>query len=702
MSNTIEIFGTIVSLPEQPSVEKIENWGYPNNPKEQYWRKKEIPNFFKSVEFDKDGNALLDEKQSEYAKEEVSRCKEGFWFMNNGIPTYITGKNYFYLQWWKLEDDIYPDYRDLDRRYFLFLNHWEKIPTCLGILIGKKRRQGQTSVATSNLVYECIFYKNSVCGLTSKTQIDAKAAFTNMVSFGYRQLPVFLKPKQLNNRDSVTELVFAHKSVDVKGGKGSSIDSDTGHRSKIDYRAPSPNVYDSMRLSRILIDEGAKLPKEVPFSTMISIISKTLVKGVKRVGFAECPSTTNAMSNGGEEFKKVWDNSNQFKYPEKTPTRFVKYVTPAYDGYMGFIDKYGMSVIDEPTQEQYKYLVDNFVGIGDLTEEDVRGGAKKYLENKRKLLTGSDLEEAIRMEPFNEEEMFMYAGNGCEYNAENFKNQIKELEENPVYIRQCRLVSKKEKIPKKFPTDKEKEREVISFMDDAKGGWFLLEEPIKPNDYKEFGGYLEPKVESPYIIGCDTTQDRIAENGSNPAICVFKKSVIVDGEETGMYPVALWISPTRLDIHFDEEVRKACLWYSAKANYEIDRRTDYWRHFCKKNSQAFLQWTPKVLQNPLKRNFRLEYGSRSGDPFQLQQMLEISKYYADGTDNEVYNGHVHRIKFIELLKQGLQYNHLDRTKSDLWVSLQMALVAIFGDTQVVKSGFKKQQVLPTYKINLAV
>jgi len=702
MSSTIEIFGTLIELPEQPPIEKIENWGHPNNPSEQYWRRKELPNFFKLVEFDKDGNALLNKEQADYAREEVKRCKEGFWFLNNGTPTCITGKNYFYLQWWKLEDDIYPDYRDLDRRYFLFLNHWEKIPTCLGILIGKKRRQGQTSVATSNLVYECIFYKNSVCGLTSKTQIDAKAAFTNMVSFGYRQLPVFLKPKQLNNRDSVTELVFAHKSVDVKGGKGSSIDSDTGHRSKIDYRAPSPNVYDSMRLSRILIDEGAKLPKEVPFSTMISIISKTLVKGVKRVGFAECPSTTNAMSNGGEEFKKVWDNSNQFKYPEKTPTRFVKYVTPAYDGYMGFIDKYGMSVIDEPTQEQYKYLVDNFVGIGDLTEEDVRGGAKKYLENKRKLLTGSDLEEAIRMEPFNEEEMFMYAGNGCEYNAENFKNQIKELEENPVYIRQCRLVSKKEKIPKKFPTDKEKEREVISFMDDAKGGWFLLEEPIKPNDYKEFGGYLEPKVESPYIIGCDTTQDRIAENGSNPAICVFKKSVIVDGEETGMYPVALWISPTRLDIHFDEEVRKACLWYSAKANYEIDRRTDYWRHFCKKNSQAFLQWTPKVLQNPLKRNFRLEYGSRSGDSFQLQQMLEISKMYIDGTDNEEYNGHVHRIKFIELLKQGLQYNHLDRTKSDLWVSLQMALVAIFGDTQVVKSGFKKQQVLPTYKINLAV
>ena len=67
------------------------------------------------------------------------------------------------------------------------------------------------------LIPNCIiFFKNSFCGLTSKTLIDAKAAFTDMVSFGYRQLPVFLKPKQLNNKDSVSELVFAHKSVEVE------------------------------------------------------------------------------------------------------------------------------------------------------------------------------------------------------------------------------------------------------------------------------------------------------------------------------------------------------------------------------------------------------------------------------------------------------------------------------------------------------
>ena len=141
----LNIYNTDIQLPEQPPIEQIECWGT-DNPKEQYWRRKPLPEFFEQVEYDKNGDALLDSQQREYAMEQVKRCRDGFWFMNNGIPTYITGKNYFYLQFWKLEDDIYPDYRDLDRRYFLYLNHWENISWCLGVLIGKKRRQESLKV----------------------------------------------------------------------------------------------------------------------------------------------------------------------------------------------------------------------------------------------------------------------------------------------------------------------------------------------------------------------------------------------------------------------------------------------------------------------------------------------------------------------------------------------------------------------------
>ena len=143
MSDVIEIYGSSIRLPEQPPIEQIDGFDLPKT--EQKWRRKELPSFFNKVEYDKEHNLILTKDQEEYARKEVQRCKRGFWFFNNGVPTYITGKNYFYLQWWKLEDDIYADYRDTDRRYFLFLDYWEKRESCIGVVRAKKRREGATS-----------------------------------------------------------------------------------------------------------------------------------------------------------------------------------------------------------------------------------------------------------------------------------------------------------------------------------------------------------------------------------------------------------------------------------------------------------------------------------------------------------------------------------------------------------------------------
>ncbi len=502
----IEIYGTLCSTPEITDETFIEDWGYSHDHTKQYWRRKELPDYFGIVEYDKEGNAILNQRQREYALQEVKRCKEGFWFMNNGTPIFLTGKHYFYLMWWKLEDDIYADYRDTDRRYFLFLNHWENVSWCLGVIRGKKRREGATSQATSNLIYECIFFRNSVCGLVSKTNTDGRTAFTNMVAFGYRQLPVFLKPKQLNNKDSVTELVFAHKSTTVKSGVGATIDNDTGHRSKIDYRAGSVNAYDSGRLSRGLWDEGGKWDSETPFSKFISIVSKTMVKGAKRVGFMECPSTVNEMTKaGGAEYKKVWDGSNQHEH-DRTPKRLVRYFTPAYDGYFGFMDRYGMSVADEPTEEQFKYLCENYIGVGDLTEEDIRLGAKEYLRKRREPLEGTDRQEEIRMNPFDEREMFLTSSANCHFDAvlleelyDRAKGMEKEVLEYGNFI---------------WQDNKPFTKAVWEVCDKSNARW------VKPKDFKfpeepvqQLGNQYYPLNFIQFISGCDPFQNSITETG---------------------------------------------------------------------------------------------------------------------------------------------------------------------------------------------
>ena len=79
--------------------------------------------------------------------------------------------------------------------------------------------------------------------------------------------------------------------------------------------------------------------------------------------------------------------------------------------------------------------------------------------------------------------------------------------------------------------------------------------------------------------------------------------------------------------------------------------------------------------------------------------LEVAKKYFDGTLPGGYNGNVHRVVFPIVLTQGIEYNHSDRTKSDVIISLMMALLPCFGSTEMVQEDVPKvRQLLPTYSI----
>jgi len=709
MPDKIEIYGSTITLPEKPKDEEALYYGLPRN--QQKWVRQPLPRYFDTVEYDSKGNLILTEQQEDYAAEEVKRCKNGAWAWIGERMRFIPKRYYFYLQYYTLEDGTAPEFREADRLYFLFFEHWFLILWCLGLIRIKKRRQGASSQSCSNILYEAIFFKNSNCGLLSKTKDDSKATFTEMVTAAYRLLPVFLKPKQVNKEDSVTEMVFAHKSQTVKAGVAAGAKEEEGHNSKINYKAPVLNAYDRGRMSYVLGDEFGKLPLDVPASRLLAIISKTLVKGVKRVGWIDMPSTVNEMTaGGGAEYRKIWDNANQFDRPI-TLNRIVRFFQPAYEAYEGFIDEFGDSVISEPTEEQYTYLVDKWVRynedgiqISELSEEDIKLGSKHYVYIKRREgLTGVDLEEETRMNPCTEEEAFLYAGVGCEFDAVAIQKQIQWIKDNPelAFLRQSRLVHKKDIIKSVVIGKKDKERITVNPMDDEKGGWFIFEYPNEPNKFSDRGGFFEPMNTNMYVIGVDTTSHNDVLNGSKPRALVMKKSCIVNGEETGMKPVAMWLADKRLGVHFDEEIMKAALYFGCKICYEIDYRDDYVMYFTKLGMRSFLEWTPAALRSPTKRNPKVEPGVRSGDSFQHYQQLQIAKAFIDGDSQDVYNGHVHRIVYPSLLNQLLKFNNADRTKSDECISLFMALVTMFGEDNVQKAiAAQTIKVLPQYKIKM--
>lgn len=660
-----------------------------DNPDDQFWERSPLPEWYKgkmkeedahNKKRKKDDPPYFDEQLEFYTKQEWDRRLHGFWFMNNGKAVYLTGSHYVYLQWWQI-DIGYPKFRITDLEYFYFLQYCIEDPECMGMLEITKRRFGKTFRGGLFLYDYITRTREANGGIQSKTGSDAKKMFGKAVIKPFKKLPRFFRPEYDLSLGITPKTEIRFQQTNVRGKEAEELLDKEELGSLIDFQSSDILGYDGQKLQRYFSDEWAKTI-EVDIYERHEVVRYCLLDDEGRIiGKALYSSTVEQLETERECVQeaaiKLWEDSNQLEKGEDGRT-----ISGLYRFFMTadrtrYIDKYGYANVELTIKAI----------LLERAKVKAKNDQKAYAARLRK--EARTIDEAF------------YAGNDkCEFNAENIANQIGKLRDDPVFLRQARLVIKKIITKSLFPGKPDRETHKVGFMDDAKGGWFIFEIPDKENAFSENGGYFDPLNKMTYQIGVDTTQDRIAIEGSNPCILVFKKSCIIEGIETGMYPVAIWISPTRLDIHFDEEVRKAAMWYGCTACYELDRRTDFYRYFCKENSQAFLEWTPKAAMNPLKPNKNPEYGIRSGDPFQLAQQLQITKMYIDGTDNDVYNGHVHRIVFPSLLQELLKYNHLDRTKSDQCVALMMALLPIFGEIQKPTIRREIRELLPTFKLRV--
>ena len=111
-----DIQGLKIALPKAPA--KV----YSNN--EDRWKQIPKPEILKKIKTIFDWRAYPEEQKEQwydYIDEEFKRREEGFWFSNAGVPTYITGTHYMYLQWSKIDVGA-PDFREANRLFFIF---WE-------------------------------------------------------------------------------------------------------------------------------------------------------------------------------------------------------------------------------------------------------------------------------------------------------------------------------------------------------------------------------------------------------------------------------------------------------------------------------------------------------------------------------------------------------------------------------------------------
>ena len=347
----------------------------------QYWEKFEYPKELQRIKtrFDWEEYPLdFKEEWYDYIDEEFRRREEGFWFVNNGISTYITGTHYMYLQWSKIDIGA-PEYREANRLFFIFWEACKADNRCYGMCYLKNRRSGFSFMASAELVNLATISSDSRFGILSKSGADAKKMFTDKVVPISVNYPFFFKPIQDGMDRPKTELAYrvpASKLTRRKLEENIKAVELQGLDTTIDWKNTGDNSYDGEKLKLLAHDESGKWERPDNILNNWRVTKTTLRLGRRVVGKCMMGSTSNALDKGGNNFKKLYYNSDVTKRNKngQTSSGLYSLFIPMEWNYEGFMDSFGLPVFTTP--ENPVLSIDNIPidsGVIEHWENEVEG-----------------------------------------------------------------------------------------------------------------------------------------------------------------------------------------------------------------------------------------------------------------------------------------------------------------------------------------
>ena len=341
-----EIQGLAIALPAENNTHKFElnRWEFTEYPKEL----EKIKTVFDWKEY----SSEFQEKWFDYIDNEFRLRDEGFWFYNRSNPTYITGTHYMYLQWSKI-DVGKPDFREANRLFFIFWEACKADNRCYGMCYLKNRRSGFSFMASGEAVNQATISSDARFGILSKSGPDAKKMFTDKVVPISVNYPFFFKPIQDGMDRPKSELAYrvpASKFTRRKLDINEKLEDIEGLDTTIDWKNTGDNSYDGEKLKLLVHDESGKWERPNNILNNWRVTKTTLRLGSRIIGKCMMGSTSNALDKGGDNFKKLYNDSDVTKRNANGQTRTGLYslFVPMEWNYEGYIDSYGLPVFDTP------------------------------------------------------------------------------------------------------------------------------------------------------------------------------------------------------------------------------------------------------------------------------------------------------------------------------------------------------------------
>ena len=666
VGDILEIEGLKIGLPPRPKLTPQRH----KTKSLQYWEREEFPKELKKISSIFQWNEMptnFKDRWVDYIEAEFDRREEGYWFMNQGEPTYVTGSHYMYLQWTSI-DIGYPDYREANRVFFIFWEGCKADKRSFGMTYLKIRRSGFSFMGSSEAVNSGTLAKDARVGILSKTGSDAKKMFTDKVVPISNRLPFFFKPIQDGMDKPKTELAFRipASKITKKNMHEVAADELEGLDTTIDWKNTDDNSYDGEKLLLLVHDESGKWIKPNNILNNWRVTKTCLRLGSKIIGKCMMGSTSNALSKGGSNYKKLYEDSDVTSRNANGQTKSGMYslFIPMEWNMEGFIDRYGMPVFHKPATP-----------ILGVDEEMISNGAVDYWNAEvDSLKSDADaLNEFYRQFPRTESHAFRDESKSSLFNLTKIYQQI-DYNDSMIkehYTTQGSFHWK----------DGQKDTEVI-FSPDTRGRFLVSWVPSKSlqNNVITKRGMKYPGNEHIGSFGCDSydISGTVGGKGSNGSLHGLTKFNMDDAPSSEFF-LEYIARPQTAEIFF-EEVLMACIFYGMPILCENNKpRLLY--HFKNRGYRGYSMNRPDKQFNKLSKTEK-ELGGIPNSSEDVKQShasaiesyiekhigLDMSGAYRDSDD-------MGTMPFPKTLEDWARFDINNRTKFDASISSGLAIMA---------------------------
>ena len=636
----------------------------------QYWEPQGIPKQLqkiKSIFQWHNAPASFKNQWIDYIESQFDYREQGYWFMNNGKPTYITGSHWMYIQHTKIDVGL-PDFREANRIFYI---HWEACKAdkrSFGNSYLKIRRSGFSYMGSEECANIGTITKDARIGILSKTGADAKKMFTDKVVPISNNYPFFFKPIQDGMDKPKTELAFRvpASKITKKNMYEEDVDLVEGLDTTIDWKNTGDNSYDGEKLKLLVHDESGKWEKPNSIIKNWGITKTCLRLGSKIIGKCMMGSTSNALDKGGANFKKLYYDSDCTKRNSNGQTKSGLYnlFIPMEWNMEGFIDIFGMPVFHTPLKP-----------VMGIDKEMITQGAIDYWQNEVDSLSSDPdaLNEFYRQFPRTESHAFRDESKQSLFNLTKIYQQIDYNDT---------LIMGQHMTQGSFSWHNGVKDTRVIWTPDKRGRFFVtwLPENALQNNVIIKNGKKYPGNEHVGSFGCDSydISGVVVGKGSNGALSGMTK-FNMDNAPSNEFFLEYIARPQTAEIFF-EEVLMACVFFGMPILCENNKpRLLY--HFKNRGYRGYSINRPDKTFNKLSKTEK-ELGGIPNSSEDVKQShasaiesyiekhvgLDLVGNYRDSDDMGI-------MYFQNTLEDWAKFDINNRTKFDASISSGLAIMA---------------------------